>query len=230
MKKQFHIAMILLVLLSIGGLTAGCGNNDQFEAVAKTMAVLTQAAMAGPAVTDTPAPTETPTATLPPTATPTITITPTPDYTDFTKVSPAAATVNMAVWQGVNFKFVKYEVSETSKPMAPNSTTGKEEQYGRGKKTANLYFMTDTSEMYKKVINANTYVIVTFSDGTTQKIYDGWEKSGGMLKGYYASEKADTVGEVDFAFGIPKDGMDIVELKIAENAEKKDKAVTLYQK
>jgi hypothetical protein len=114
--------------------------------------------------------------------------------------------------------------------MAPNSTTGKEEQYGRGKKTANLYFMTDTSEMYKKVINANTYVIVTFSDGTTLNIYDGWEKSGGMLKGYYASEKADTVGEVDFAFGIPKDGMDIVELKIAENAEKKDKAVTLYQK
>lgn len=230
MQKQIHLIVILIVLLSLGGLTAGCGNNDQFEAVAKTMSVLTQAALAGPAVTDTPAPTFTPTETLPPTETPTITITPTPDFTDFTKVTPAAATVNTGSWQGVNFKFVKYEVSESTKPMDPHSTTGQETQYGRGKKTANLYFMTDTSEMYKKVINANTYVIVTFSDGTNLKVYDGWEKNGGLLKGYYASEKKDTVGEVDFAFGIPKDGMDIVELKIAENAEKKDKAVTLFQK
>jgi hypothetical protein len=114
MKKQFHIALILIVLLSFGGLTAGCGNNDQFEAVAKTMAVLTQAAMAGPVVTDTPAPTFTPTETMPPTATPTVTITPTPDFTDFTRVTPAPATINTASWQGVNFKFVKYEVSETT--------------------------------------------------------------------------------------------------------------------
>lgn len=230
MKKQFHTALILLVLLTIGGLTAGCGNNDQFEAVAKTMAVLTQAAMAGPVATDTPEPTATPTETLPPTQTPTVTITPTPDFTDFTRVTPAPATVNTAAWQGVNFKFVKYEVSETTRPMDPHSTTGQEEQFGRGKKTANLYFMTDTSEMYKKVINSSTFVIATFSDGSELKIYEGWEKNGGQLKGYYASEKADTVGEVDFAFGIPKEGMDIVELKIAENAEKKDTAVTLFQK
>jgi len=230
MQKQIQISLILLVLLSLSGLTAGCGNNDQFEAVAKTMAVLTQAAMAAPAETDTPAPTFTPTETLPPTQTPTITITPTPDFTDFTRVTPAAATVNTGIWQGINFKFVKNEISETTKPMDPNSTTGQEAQYGRGKKTANLYFMTDTSEMYKKVINSTTFVIVTFSDGTTQKVYEGWEKNGGMLKGYYASEKSDTVGEVDFSFGLPQEGMEVVELKIAENAEKKDKAVTIYQK
>jgi len=230
MQKQIKITLILLVLLSLSGLTAGCGNNDQFEAVAKTMAVLTQAAMAAPAETDTPAPTFTPTETLPPTQTPTVTITPTPDFTDFTRVTPAAATVNTGTWQGINFKFVKNKISETTKPMDPNSTTGQEAQYGRGKKTANLYFMTDTSEMYKKVINSTTFVIVTFSDGTTQKVYEGWEKNGGLLKGYYASEKSDTVGEVDFSFGLPQEGMEVVELKIAENAEKKDKAVTIYQK
>lgn len=230
MKKQCHICIGLIVVLLAAGVLAGCGNNDQFESVAKTMAVLTQAAMAGPQVTDTPEPSSTPTETLPPTQTPTVTITPTPDFTDFTRVTPAPAKINTAAWNGVNFKFVKNEISESTRPMDPHSTTGKESQYGRGKKTANLYFMTDSSEMYKQVINSNTFVIVTFSDGTNQKVYEGWEKNGGMLKGYYASEKADTVGEVDFSFGLPADGMEVVELKIAVNAEQKDKAVTLYQK
>src|SRR5512133_24617 len=156
MKNQYRIPVICLVFLLLAGMTAGCGNDDQFESVPKTMAALTQIALSMPAETDTPEPTWTATLTLVPSDTPTITVTPTPDYTDFTKVTPAAATVNVAAFQGVNFKFVKSEISETSKPLDPNSTTGKETQYAKGKKTANLYFMTDMSEMYKKVINSST--------------------------------------------------------------------------
>jgi len=220
------VPIFLIILLSL----AGCSNNEQLESLPKTMAALTQQAMYVAPVTYTPAPTETPTITPFPSDTPTITVTPTPDFTDFTRVTPAAARLNVAVWQGINFKFVKSEISETSKPMDPKSTTGKEESYGRGKKTANVYFMTDQSEMYKKVINNDTFVIVTFSDGVKQKIFEGWEKKGGALKGFYASEKTDTVGEVDFFFNTPADSMDVIEVKIAESAEAKDKAVVLYTK
>jgi hypothetical protein len=230
MKNQYVIPVICLVFLILAGMTAGCSNNDQFESVPKTMAALTQIALSMPAETETPEPTWTATRTLAPSETPTITVTPTPDFTDFTKVNPAPATVNVAAFQGVNFKFVKSEISEVTKPLDPHSKTGKENKYGHGKKTANLYFMTDASEMYKKVINTNTFVVVTFSDGTKQTVYEGWESKGGALKGFYASEKTDTVGEVDFSFGIPKEGMEVVQLKIAESYEKKDKAVVLFQK
>ena len=128
--------------------------------------------------------------------------------------------VNAAAFNGVNFKFVKSEVSAVSKPLDPNSTTGKETEYDHGKATANLYFMADVSGLYKTVINTSTYVIVTFSDGEKETVMEGWEKAGGALKGFYASEKADTVGEVDFSFAIPKEGMQVVKLMIAEIQER----------
>jgi hypothetical protein len=177
------VPIFLIILLSL----AGCSNNEQLESLPKTMAALTQQAMYVAPVTYTPAPTETPTITPFPSDTPTITVTPTPDFTDFTRVTPAAARLNAAVWRGINFKF-------------------------------------------KKVINNDTFVIVTFSDGVKQKIFEGWEKKGGALKGFYASEKTDTVGEVDFFFNTPADSMDVIEVKIAESAEAKDKAVVLYTK
>lgn len=229
MRTPRNTAFLLVMIMSVALMAGGCAN-DQNQVIAQTMAALTQQAMSLPVITLTPEPTWTPTQTIEPTETPTITPTPTPDYTDFTKVTPAPAAVNTAVYQGVNFKFVKYEVNAKSKPMDPNSTTGTETEYDRGKPTANLYFMTDTSEMYRTVINTSSFVIVTFSDGETMTIYEGWEKNGGALKGFYASEKADTVGEVDFSFGIPKEGMEITQLKIAANRAEKDKAVVLYQK
>ncbi len=230
MRTQYRIAVICLIFMVLSSLLAACGNNDQLESLPKTMAALTQKAMFLPAVTYTPIPTETATLTPIPSETPTITITPTPDFTNFLNVTPASAQVNTAVFKGVNFKFVKSEISETSKPMDPNSTTGKETSYAKGKKTANVYFMTDSSEMYKKVIGDKTYISVTFSDGVKETVYEGWEKNGGALKSYYASEKKDTVGEVDFIFGIPKDSLTVVEVKIAESVETKDKAVVLYKK
>jgi hypothetical protein len=229
MRTPKKIALFFIVILMAGLLSTGCAN-DQNQAIAQTMAVLTQQAMSLPVITFTPEPTLPPTETLIPSETPTITPTPTPDYTNFSKVTPAPATVNAAAFQGVNFKFVKSEISATSKPMDPNSTTGKETEYDHGKATANLYFMADVSGLYKTVISNSTYVIVTFSDGEKETILEGWEKTGGALKGFYASEKADTVGEVDFAFSIPKEGMQIVKLMVAANKSVKDKAVVLYQK
>ncbi len=229
MRTPYGLAFLLILTLIVSVLAGGCAN-DQNQVIAQTMAALTQQAMSLPVITLTPEPTWTPTQTLVPTEIPTITLTPTPDYTDFTKVTPAPASVNTAIYQGVSFKFIKNEISAVAKPLDPNSTTGEETEYDHGKPTANLYFMTDSSEMYRKVINTNSYLIVTFSDGETATIYEGWEKNGGALKGFYASEKADTVGEVDFAFGIPKEGMEITQLKIAESRATKDKAVVLYQK
>lgn len=230
MKNRNSMTIIGVLIIIALSLISGCSNNDQLESLPKTMAALTQQAMYVQPVTYTPAPTNTPTLTPVPSNTPTITITPTPDFTNFSFVTPAAAQVNTAIFKGVNFKFVKSEVSEVTRPMDPNSTTGREESFGRGKKTANLYFMTDLNDMYKRVVNTNTYISVTFSDGTTESVFEGYEKKGGALKGFYASEKTDTVGEVYFAFGIPKEGMEITQLKIAETVDQKDKAVVLYQK
>jgi hypothetical protein len=230
MKLQKRMPVVIVLVILIGAILAGCSNNNQFETLPKTLAAMTQKAMSIPVSTYTPEPTGTTTLTPLPSETPTITMTPAPNFTDFTKVTPAPAKVNVATWLGVSFKFVKSDINEIVKPLDPNSTTGKEESYGRGKKTANLYFMADKNELYKKVISTATYVSVTFSDGKTETVYDGWESKGGALKGFYASEKTDSIGEVDFAFGIPKEGMEIVQLKIAENAAIKDKAVVLYQK
>ena len=229
MRTPKKMVLVIAIMMFAALMAGGCAN-DQNQAIAQTMAALTQQALSLPVITFTPEPTWTPTLTVAPSETPTITPTPTPDFTDFAKVTPAPASVNTAIYQGVNFKFVKYEVNALSKPMDPNSTTGTETEYDRGKPTANLYFMTDTSEMYRTVVNTSSFVIVTFSDGENMTIYEGWEKNGGALKGFYASEKADSVGEVDFAFGIPKEGMEITQLKIAENRDAKDKAVVLYQK
>jgi hypothetical protein len=227
MKILNRIPVVCLIIVITAGMLSGCSRNDQYETVPQTLAAMTQKAMSISISTVTPEPTEPPTETPYPSDTPTITITPTPDFTDFAKVTPAAAQVNVAVWNNVNFKFVKSEISEITKPLDPHSTTGKEASFGRGKKTANIYFMADLNALYKNVISTNTYISVTFSDGS---VHEGWEKSGGALKGFYASEKTDTIGEVYFAFGIPKEGLEIVELKIAENKDMKNKAVVLYQK
>ncbi len=230
MKFLNRISVGCLVLVMAAGMVGGCSSKDQYDTVPLTLAAMTQKALYISASTPTPEPTATPTKILVPSETPTPAATPTSDYTNFSKVNPAPARVNVAVWNGVSFKFVKSEVSETTKPLDPHSTTGREESFGRGKKTANLYFMSDVNELYKKVISTNTYVSVTFSDGVKETVFEGWEKNGGALKGFYASEKTDTIGEAYFAFTIPKEGLELVELKIAENKSLKDKAVVLYQK
>lgn len=230
MKFLSRISVGCLIIVFISGMVAGCSNKDQFETIPQTLAAMTQKAFVILAATNTPEPTEPPTVTPVPSDTPTLTVTPTPDFTDFLKVTPGAAQVNTATWKGVNFKFVKSEVSELTKPLDPNSTTGKEKSYGKGKKTANIYFMADVPALYNKVISTTTYVSVIFSDGTTESQYEGYEKNGGALKAFYASEKTDSIGEVFFVFGVPKEGQEIVQVKIAENKNAKDKAVVLYQK
>ncbi|HEX7556750.1 MAG TPA: hypothetical protein VF338_09015 [Leptolinea sp.] len=230
MKFPNRLLFDCLIIVMTAGMLAGCSNNNQFETVPQTLAAMTQKAMSISVATKTPGPTGTATQTAIPAETATATVAPPLDYTDFTKVTPAPAQVNVAMWNNVNFKFVKSEISEVTRPLDPHSTTGKEMKNGKGKKTANLYFMADVNELYKKVISTSTFVSVTFSDGKEDIVYEGWESKGGALKGFYASEKTDTIGEVDFAFAIPKEGMEIVRLEIAENKNLKDKAVVLYQK
>ncbi|GAP21296.1 hypothetical protein [Leptolinea tardivitalis] len=229
MKTQHKLIFVSLGFILVGGLISGCGS-DQNQVVAQTMAALTQKAIMEAAATNTPLPPPTATETPLPSATPTPTITPTPDYTNFNKVTPAAASVNVASYKNVNFKFVKMEIGSKVIPLDPNATTGKEYEFNKGQNTANIYFMADVNAIYNKVISTNTYVIVTFSNGEKQLVLEGWNSKGGALKGFYASEKTDTVGEADFAFAIPEEGMEIVELQLAESAKAKDNAVVLFKK
>ncbi len=99
-------------------------------------------------------------------------------------------------------------------------------------KMAIIYFITDKKEIAEKVISKNTYLNITFSDGKEEIVGEGnYDLTKFKLYGgYLASGPTEPLGLAIFFFYIPKEGMELTQLKIAESASQKDKAVVLFQK
>jgi hypothetical protein len=208
MMKRFIFGLLISVLLIVG-----CTPSPTATVVPQT------ATLVSATVTATVAPpTETP---ILPTAT--------PDYSDFAKFTPEAATINEAVFKGVNFKFALLENNNKIRSLAD----GKEFPSLYGNRTMQtIYFVADKADLQEKVISKSTYVMVTFSDGKEEITGEGRlaAKDFKIFKGRSASKAEDEHGQTFFIFDIPKEGMKIVKFAIAENSSQKDKAVVLYQK
>ena len=227
MKKLFQSMFLACMFLTI--LLSGCA--PALTPVPATSTPLpTETAL--PTKTATLTPTEKPTAkptatTVPPTETPTITST--PDVTHYTKFTPEAATVNEAKWHGVSWKFVKTEVRPSLQNIYPGSKI--DYTFPDGKDRVVIHFLGDGGILMKDLSRFTVYVKVTFSDGKSEYINEGVVAKGIQALAITQQDRNYAGwGTMYMAVKPIKDGLELVKVEIADNANQKDKAVVLYQK